>query len=155
MSEPKASPTQSVARSSGRFKPESLRILLAAFFLVFAFVWAQGLVPLMDEPPRVKYRELFFTATGLVFALQCLVNRYRGFWFMLVIYCPLSFMYLGDRIKFLEMMLEPTLNEQVLQYCLAGVLLTLLTPRAWRLFPRKFADYRPEPPLLFRRGFPF
>lgn len=137
-----------------KHRPEWWRWLLAVYFAVYTYIVAQGLFPLPDEPNRIKFWPLALTVLGAVFALQILVNRARVFYLALLGFLVLSYFRLEDRIRFLEMMLEPFQYETWLRYSHFAAVL-LLTPWVWRSFPEKPTHTTKEKPVLFSKGIPF
>lgn len=138
------------------FKFDWLRCTLCLFFLVYAYIIAQGLMPLPDEPPRIKFKELFCVVCGLVIAYYALVSRYR-------IFIPLVLLFLiwpariqlNERIEFLQMMLEPHRPENILRWALIGVGLLIILPKSWRLFKASLKEAKIVRPRIFQQGFRF
>jgi len=131
------------------------RLTIASFFFLYAYVVAQSLIPLPDEPPRINFWGVFCVTGGVVIGFHVLISRYRlfliGTWFFLLI----AHWQIGKKVKFLEMMLEPKALEIVTQYALGVVLLALLTPRAFQTFDRAVSERDRTEALIVKKGIPF
>lgn len=146
--------TKQAHGSVWKHKPEWWRVALSLYFAVYTYIVAQGMFPLPDEPNRIKFWPLALTVLGAVMALQVLVNRTRLFYFGLLGFLVLSYLRLEDRIKFLEMMLEPNQWEVWLRHSHAIIFL-LITPWVWRSFSEKTSIEAGERPVLMRKGIPY
>jgi hypothetical protein len=137
-------------------KWDGYRAFLAFFFFLLSWVVAQGMVPLPDEPPRIQFTGVFCTVSGLVIAFHCLISRSRMAlrltWVFVIWF---AFPQLEKRLKFLEMMLEPTLLVKVTYFSLGFVMITLLLPRALQTFDRLGLAMEDDEPRIFNKGFPF
>jgi hypothetical protein len=110
--------------------------------------------PLADEPNRIKFWPLALSVLGAMITLQILVNRSRLFYLGLLSFFVLSFIRLEDRIRFLEMMLEPNTFEIWLRYS-HGIVVLLINPWVWRSFPEKPQLKASEKPVLMDKGIPY
>lgn len=133
----------------------ALRLLLAAYFLIFCYVVAQGMFPLPDETPRIKYWDFAFSLLSLVIGFQMLISKYRGFLLASLLFLPFASWHLQTRAKFLEMMLESFRTETLLRYGLIGVALLLATPWSLRAFSKPASEFRNQKPMLFKEGLPY
>ena len=134
---------------------DALRFVLALFFVVYAYVAGRGLLPLPDEPPRIKFLEVFCASLAMVIAYHALVSRARAFPLLVCGFLMIAHQQLAGRVRFLEMMLESHRVEQLLQYGLGIVFLVLLSPRALRMFQQPIGAQLENRPLLVRKGIPF
>ncbi len=132
---------------------EWLRIALAAYFFVYAYIVAQSLTPLPDQSLRIDFRGLMCVILGLVIGFHCLTSSYRlfqiGTWFFML----LAYGQMSKKIKFLDMMLEPQIIETVTRYSLGLILLVMLSPQAFRLFSKPASEYKRDKLLFVKRGF--
>ncbi len=139
------------AKAAWRF-----RIVLSAFFILYAYVVTHGLIPMEEVAPRIDFKGVLCVATFSVISFFCLVGRYRLFlissWLFMV---WVGFPQMEKRMTFLEMMLEPLSLERAAYFGLAVVFLTLLSPRALQMFHVSASEYKAPAPLLFKKGFPF
>lgn len=141
-------------KEEGRIK--RMRVALAVFFAAYAYVVAQGLVPLPDVAPRIEFKGVLAVAAGTVIAFFCLIGRYRIFllsvWLFMI---WVAFPQMEKRLTFLEMMLEPLAMERATYYGMAGIFLILMTNRALRAFSDSVSEYKLPAPMFFKKGFPF
>ena len=146
--------TQGADKEPGKLN--RFRIFLSFFFFLYAYVVAQGMIPLPDEPPRINFRGVFCATAGLVIAYHCLVSRYRLFLVSVWLFIPMvAFAQMEKRIKFLEMMLEPMAIEKAAYYGIGLVYVVLLSPKALQTFDKSVREYRKRNPILFKKGFPY
>ena len=136
-------------------RPEWWRYVLCVYYFAFSYICARSLFPLPDEPNRMKFWPLFLTVTAAVFALQVLVSRRRMFIVFNIIFLAIAWFRIEDRIRFLEMMIEPFYLETYLRYSLPIAALVLLNPWVFRSFNRKLSEGGPKPPLVFKKGIPY
>ncbi len=144
-----------LAGDRARLRFSRFRIFLGCYFFLYAYVVAVGLIPLPDEPPRINFWGVFLVSVGMVIALQCLVSRSRLFHLIVLGYLFIAQAQMGKRIKFLEMMLEPTSVEVVARYSLALLFVVLCSERAFRTFDQPWRTIENAAPPLFKKGFPF
>lgn len=132
---------------------EWLRVALAAYFFVYAYIVARSLIPLPDQSLRIDFRGLMCVVLGLVIGFHCLTSSYRlfqiGTWFFLL----MAYGQLTKKIKFLDMMLEPQTIETVTRYSIGLIMLVLLSPQAFRLFSKPASEYRRGKLLFVKRGY--
>lgn len=137
-------------------KWDGYRATLALFFFLLAWVLATAMIPLPDEPPRIQFKGVLCSSLGLVIAFHCLTSRSRLFLRLTWVYIIwLAFPQLQKRLKFLEMMLEPTVLIKVTSFSLGLVLITLLLPRALQTFDRIGSGSNPKETAFLKKGFPF
>lgn len=132
------------------------RFTLCLFFLVYTFIVARGLIPLPDEPPRIKFLEVFCCTLGLVFAYHALVSRSILMIPSIIIFLSWpARLQLSERIEFLQMMIEPFRPETILIWSLWGVGIFVLLPKSFKTFNEKPKSHPKKRSRLFPRGFPF
>lgn len=107
------------------------------YFCIYTYVVVQSLVPLPDQPPRIEFLGVTCVAGGLVLAIASLIGRHRGFYWLGLCFFPLAALQMIEKIKFLEMMLEPFTIERITRYSLGLILLLWLSPPVNRLFDQK------------------
>ena len=133
-----------------------LRMTLALFFLAYVFIVAKSLMPLPDEPPRIKFLEVLCVTAGLVLAYHALITQYR-----IYILGVLAFLawparvQLNERIEFLQTMIQPHQVEVYLRWGLILGGLLVLLPKAFRLFHRSLKSVTTKKSRLFKAGVPF
>lgn len=132
-----------------------LRIVLAIYFLLYAFIVATGMIPLEEQAPRIDSLGLFCVVAGFVIAFHCLVSRYRLFLIGVWVFIPLAIHQMEKRVRFLEMMLESYSVETILLYSLYAMLIVLISPLALRQFNLPASAYRKSKDLLLNKGIPF
>lgn len=133
-----------------------LRFTLFLFFLGYTYIVARGLMPLPDEPPRIKFLETLCVTGGIVIAFWALVSRFRIF-----IPCVLVFLIwparhqLNERIEFLQTMIQPYQAENILRWALIGAGILLLLPKSFKLYKKSLKEAGTKRSRLFQAGFPF
>jgi len=137
------------------FRFDLFRILLALFFFIYVYVTAQGLIPLPDEPPRINFWGVFLVSTGMIVSFFCLIGQSRLFHLFMFAYLFIAQGQIAKRIKFLEMMLEPSRIEEVARYSLALVFIALCSEQAFRAFDRSFKETNGPGLSLIKKGVPF
>jgi len=118
-----------------------------AYFCIYTYVVIHSLIPLPDQPPRIEFLGVTCVTTGLVLAIGSLIGRHAGFYWLGLCFFPIAALQLIDKIKFLEMMLEPFTIERITRYSLGLMLLLWLSPPVHRLF-RERTVRKPHRPLL-------
>ena len=119
--------------------------------LIMALIVAISLPPLPEEPPRINYYGLLLVVGSLVAAVHLLRSKSRWVPLLMVSGFPLLAWYLANRVKLLQMILEPFLIEKVALYTLPLVFVYLMTPTVWRDFNER-SSIKPSPT---QKGFPF
>lgn len=135
-----------------KFPFSLLRVLLCIYFLLYAYVVAIGMIPLPDQPPRIDFFGVFCSSLGVVIAYHMLTSSYRLFLVGVWAFLPLAISQMNDKLRFLEMMLEPKLLQTTVAYSLYGIFLLLISPVAFRLFNKSVKEYNPPRHLLLQKG---
>lgn len=137
------------------FKVPALRLLLSAYFCIYCYVVANSLIPLPDQPPRIEFLGVAAITGGIILAIACLIAQHRGFWWLGLCFFPIAALQLIDKMKFLEMMLEPFTIERVTRYSLGLLLVLWFTPPIRRLFPITSNQSGQSKAKLLPSGLPF
>lgn len=132
-----------------------LRVVLAIYFLLYAFIVAKGLIPLEEQAPRINALGLTCVVAGFVIAFHCLTSTYRLFLVAVLVFIPIAVHQINGRIRFLEMMLEPYTVETILKYSLYGVMLLFITPKMFKSFSTPASAYKKSQKLLLGKGIPY
>lgn len=147
------SPEPSRRRPLPRFKFHWATAIAGVWFLVYLIVIAHGLQPLPDEPPRINFHGVANITGALVLAVAMFFDRSHGLQLGSLVFLAYAYWFIGERIQYFQMMLEPHRLEQNVQSSILVIALLLIVP-SWRHFSSDQSE-RPPGPMLLKKGIPF
>jgi len=131
--------------------------LLVACFIVFSLaICLRSLLPLPEEPARIKAAGFCVATTQLALLIAVFRTRRRLFLLAFLVLQLAAAQYFGQVVRVRTLMILPSTLERAAAYGgLVLAALLLVSRQGRRHFCERGGAAPPKPPLIWKSGFPF